>query len=240
MNTAMELPTELLWSVSEVLRAHNNFEARFIEAIAGGKNRPPRDLVDHFLKKYGLRQYRAGPILAEKANEFISIAHKYFCNAPKDLTAADIVWNKAVDDFAKATKGFKFPKSKNKLSETKMNNGIRLHSAFLKLFWFYHPESLTMWDTKAAKGLPIVEKELFQSEPHKSVSYCDYLERFKNVYDKMQPHIDEAVKQFIPVYPYKYRVLDKYLWLKGLDNGKRNWATNNYKASLRLLPVGRQ
>ena len=203
----------LVWAVAEQLRILDGGDALLIKAIQHG--RPPSPLIERFLKDYGLWRWNAFK-RGERVETFIDIAEKRFRPRPPDLSKADRPWHLAVEDFTG-------------------DGGPKPYSAFLKLYWFYQPHLLTMYDTYARKGLRAAEDLLGIRAVPRRVTDQNFLARFEAVYQRLAPEIRKAIRMFGRRYPFERRVLDKYLWLLGVKEPESR--LENFKASLKLAPL---
>jgi hypothetical protein len=114
----------------------------------------------------------------------------------------------------------------------------KLHSAFLKFYWFYQPSQLTMYDTFASKGLINAEKILRIQPKTREGPQKNFLRRFEAVYRRLKPDIRKTIKMFDRRYPYGRRVLDKYLWLlRDREPEQLKSQLDCFIASLKLAPL---
>ena len=130
---------------------------------------------------------------------FANVCNDHFQIAPVDLLDAQRIWSDAVTDFRRRAR-----------------SRANLWSAFLKAFWFYQPESVPMYDRRAHSGLSRELRRLTGTRRLvPAVSEDNYLIRFGEFLGRVEPLLNEALA-FVPRnYPYRLRVADKYLWLKG-------------------------
>lgn len=207
---------EFLWAVTEQLRILDNDDALLILAVQ--KGRPGVDAVKRFLENYGLWRWLGMRKNPARLKHFIDVAEKHFRPRPATLPRATGAWCDAVTKFA--------------ARDSKQGN---YYSAFLKIYWFYHPHVLTMYDTQVRRGLRVTEGELGIQTKDGPVRPENFLYRFDAIFKRLSPDIRDAVRAFNRIYPYERRVLDKYLWLRG--TGNENRLIDAFKASLRLTPL---
>jgi hypothetical protein len=204
----------LLWAVAEHLHGLDTGDAVLVDAIQNG--RPSEELIETFLGGYGLRRGNAFT-RRNTIDGFIDIAERRFRPTPADLAEADRTWHLAVQEFRKQV-------------------DANLYSAFLKFYWFYQPSVLTMYDSFARKGLLAAEELLGIQSVRRAVTERDFLARFDDVFRRLAPEIRKAIRIFPRRCPYERRVLDKYLWLLGLEEDQREIRLCSFTASLKLAP----
>jgi hypothetical protein len=103
-----------------------------------------------------------------------------------------------------------------------------MYSMISKLFWFYHPDDLTMFDTLARRGLMIDANVKYVDTSHQK-----FVGLFEKRFIQHKWHITYAKNCFQRKYPYDRRIFDKYLWLEGCDNKEE--IIRNFRKSLEIL-----
>lgn len=198
--------TKLLWdwSVQEQLILLDRHDAYWInEAKNNWKFKDSeRQPIDVFLSIYGLRRGSQGQFWNKKfqrrkitgANLLIELAKDYFKpELPnKDYwVEADKRWKEVIN---------------------RLPGDHKLYSATSKMFWFYHPEKLTMFDSYALKGL-----KKFCLNRNQKVTRENFYGVFQEFYELNIENIKTAISRSNRNYKYLPRIADKYLWLMGSD-----------------------
>ncbi|MFI5022841.1 MAG: hypothetical protein ACHQRJ_14475 [Alphaproteobacteria bacterium] len=206
-----------IWSYREQLKLLDKFDA---EGIRCAKNGWDNDSWARFLNTYGLNQGHQAEFRHKREKVLRAIDQVFKPELCKTGTVGELTnrWKKSVSKIGCLAK------------KKKKNGGNpELWSMASKLFWFYQPTEMTMYDSNAVKGL-------------KAVSGCvitpqNFLEKFEELFKNKQTSISEAANFSDREYPYPRRVLDKWLWLKG--SGKEAVYLHQFQWSLELAPIRR-
>lgn len=183
-----------VWAIGEQLYLLDSFDADYIDEAAGGWE--SHYAYETFRKNYRLTRGKLGLFLKENPESVLSVCNEYFApKLGKGIDQAEIMarWHGAAEALA---------------SHTNNEVGIVPYSFAMKLFWCFHPKKLTMYDryTRAALG----------NRYGVTITPDNYLEHFYDFYkSEAKAKIKEAMDYHSRVYPYKYRIADKYLWLEG-------------------------
>jgi hypothetical protein len=202
-----ELPW--LWAYNEQLFLYYRHDAYWIE-LAGKKWAGSEGVIEfgRFLTDYGLRRGKVGRFLKTPENRkyVIDLCHRIFPEPLRknDFENAQKRWNKVAT-----------------ILQGKMKS--KPASLALKIFWFYHPDRLPMYDTSACRGL--------SRELKRKINPNNFLTDFEEFYNNNQSNIERAEKWFSERYISRPRVADKYLWLCGSDWRTRSdylrWTVQN-------------
>jgi len=215
-----------VWAIQLQLNLLDQNDALWIEEV-GGENGWSDESFYNFLSSYSLLRGKRGAVLSksengiEKSRNILSdICNKHFSD---DLSNEKFIvdvkekWRAADDEFAAWVS--------NKGGPGAANNQMFMPSALMKIFWYFHPARLTMYDSLACAGLRVVDNG-------EVVNPDNFLERFCQFHDKTCVIRNRALEYFDFQYPYVYRITDKYLWLMGNQNKDR--ILMSYQASIRL------
>lgn len=173
---------------------------------------------DLFLNQYGLKRGKIGKYLASKERDnqlqFLTICHKHFQQdlGKRDFNTAQIRWNNTIKDLKK------------------LQIGVDIKSATLKLYWFYHPEELPMYDSLALKAL----RQLFKRQKAEQNNFLEYFFKF---YQSIEAELLETHQFFNQKYIYLPRVVDKYLWLMGQGEEKRTAIIKRFESAIDFIPL---
>lgn len=110
-----------------------------------------------------------------------------------------------------------------------------LWSACMKLYWFYQPDKLPMFDNYAfsSLGREAVERDFLRKKSWLKAD--NFLEIFSKFYRDVEPEIRFALAKFPRKYPYPTRVAEKYLWLHGTDNMEER--IRKFEQGLKIAPL---
>lgn len=163
------------------------------------------------LSSYGLIRGKLAPYFAktETRQKFIDACNQHFSHAKIGLPWEELqnIWTSINENLLK-----KLPS--------------KAASATLKLFWFYRPESLPMFDRYTKRGLESIMKQPISPE--------NYLRLFGEFFNKIaSPEIDLVEMNMQEKYISRPRVADKYLWLIG--SGNATVIMRNYKSAESML-----
>jgi len=216
MNKTSEDEFEILkwqWAYSNQLYLFDKHDAYWIECAKSGWNSEEHKIeFNLFLTSYGLKRGKIGKYLADKdnRNNLIEICNKIFSsNLSKDIYEdAQQRWNKAV-------------------AEIRDDKGFVLASAMLKIFWFYHPDKLPMYDSYVRKAL--------KDKTSKSLDHNNFLIHFAEYLPVGEQQIQKVEKYFNRKSISYPRVVDMYLWLCG--SGQDADIIKKYKYSLEKMPL---
>jgi hypothetical protein len=183
-----------VWAIGEQLHLLDSFDAHYIDEAASGW--ASVDVYQDFIRKYALTRGKLGKFLKENPKPVMRICNKYFLPklskgfGPDEIKAR---WHGATGE----------------LTHHKNNSeSIQPYSFTKKMFWFFHPQKLTMYDRYVCAALAGEYGVKITPE-----NYLEYFYRFYN--DVAEGKIENAMAYHYRNYPYKYRIADKYLWLKG-------------------------
>ena len=91
-----------------------------------------------------------------------------------------------------------------------------MYSFCMKALWFYQPETATMWDSFAVKGLNewlrVSHGHQIKTSAEAKKFFADFEILFRSIGSEIQSSIAEAAAATGHLYPYPRRVLDKALW----------------------------
>ena len=168
--------------------------------------------------EYRLGRGPAGRVMRRHRRIFTEVCEDQFQNAPQNLDDAQRIWIGAVEDF-----------------KQRARSRASLWSAFLKAFWFYQPIHVPMYDSRAHLGLSRELRRLTNRRRlTEAVRTNNFLIRFQEFLGFVDPLIDEAIALVPRAYPYRLRVADKYLWLRGGDG--RDDPVAQFQQGLEIAP----
>jgi len=213
----------ILWALTEQINILDMYDARLLHEIR--RRRPPLESTQRFFRAYQLLRGTQGKQLGKHAEAFRDICERRFRHSPKSKIKDE--WHEAATEFRR---------------QARSNH----YSAFLKMYWFYHPDWMGMYDSRARDGLVVAER-CFLSRERRRPDQRDFLERFEDVFGALQKHITRVSERHYRRYPFPRRILDKYLWLlakrrkKDKDEGNKNYEDTlegfDIKAGLRIAPI---
>lgn len=206
---------EWFWSVSQQWALYDNHDAKWIGLSQTGL----LDEVEfrHILKAYSIHRGKGGKVLAENFSSFWCAIRKSAEAFPPNPTALEVqnIWDDLVATLYK----------KSSLLNGSSENGFNYRSASAKLLWFLVPERMTMYDSYAALAL--------------DATPGSFMQKFYEKFHASEPDILAACRLFRTEYPYKLRILDKYLWLQGAEKKKlgiKSQIIENFKKELERFP----
>jgi hypothetical protein len=188
---------ELMWSCREQLYLFDRHDAFWISQAKGGWDDDEEQRK--FLVSYSLHRGKPGSFLLHNSNKIWKKLSSIY-NRPVDEGDTDTInkhWREAntlVNELSK--------------KNSKNHNGFQFHSFTLKLYWFYQPHTLTMFDRYSCKAL---------NNSDRKVTPENYLEAFEDLYRQHEKRIAKMCSESDRVYKYPRRVLDLWLWLQGSE-----------------------
>ncbi len=207
------------WSYREQFVWFDKCDAAWIKQSTKGWE-DPTERID-FLNAYGLRRGKSGKFLRRLAKdddmweELDRIYKKPVIEG--DTSTITKRWHEAIERVRKCAK----PNG-----EEQVEAGFNCPSFTLKLYWFYQPDALTMYDTNTVRALGGAKKVM----GIRSVSEKNFLEAFENCYKQHESLIKGLRDTQSPRrYPYPRRTLDFWLWLQGLKNDKRDLTLKRFR-----------
>lgn len=197
------------WSYQQQINIFDSNDAYWINCAKNGWNgKEGLEEFNTFLNSYGLRRGKIAKYFSSERNvrDFIDRCYVVLSEPidQYDWGEAQARWNGLTKEF------------KGKI-------GSSPASAVMKVFWFYHPEKLPMYDQYVLRALSNIQS--------KKVRHTDYLVNFGDFYRKTAlSNIQQVDQYFDRKYLSFPRVADKFLWLEG--NSKKSTILRNYKCSL--------
>ncbi len=203
------------WAYSEQLYLFDIHDAYWIECAKLGweTSEQNKKEFNRLLISYGVKRGKIGEYLKKDGCEkLIGICNKAFRGELSNDVYKDAQerWNDVKNELC---------------SEIEQNPA----SATLKIFWFYHPEKLPMYDN-------YVKKALSKHLGNIKIDDKNFLIKFGEYYQKVKPRIYEAEEFFDRKYISYPRVVDKYLWLCGSGKKEEN-ILKKYESSLDKIPL---
>ena len=198
-----------VWAYCEQLTMHAKHDKRWIVAAENGW--PGQTLYD-FLKTYKLIRGDAAKLFKEGNHtgrqRFQQICEKHF---QRDLPQVRVTpalrrrWHKAVEDVFEL---------RHALGTKRMN----LYSATSKMFWFYQPDAMVMFDSNNFDALARWGKRTGKIAWQKDLTTENFLKIFDAYFEEeAKPKIAQTEILFSVRYPYPKRIAEKCLWLYGRD-----------------------
>ena len=225
------MDSELLrwvWAISEQLAIFDRHDAKWLDQNQKGEWTACEHGTCHeFLKKYSLLRGKKGAVFSgancKTRRYLLALSQKVYSPALPTQNCTEEVarrWEE-VDHMLCPTKlGRSFRKPQD--------GELQMPSLTLKLFWFYQPKYVPMYDQYIVKGL---RKNTDLKASH---SAADFFKSFFDFADEKKTNLAEAQKYIPRIYPYKYRVVDKYLWLIG--SGREKEILENFSAGWKAVP----
>lgn len=229
----ISIPTDLLpwyWAYREQLYLHDKHDAVWIKEAS-------RDWADDgqlhaMLNSYGLIRGSAAKLF-EKENPHGRTAFLKACDplfspkltSPVRPAELDRRWRQAV-------------RKVRRIRQSPDWEPGSLRSATSKLFWFYQPKHMVMFDQYNRLGLARWAKHKKQVKRQMDLTDENFQEIF-DVYFRTvaRRKIADVERFFDRSYPYPRRVAEKRLWLCG-SNGEDD-VIENLKAGLKSVPLKR-
>lgn len=204
------------WAVVEQSWLHYKHDAYWIESIKNGGF--TEEDWKRFLRSYGLARGKYGDPLRSNFDKIWDRCIEAYKQLPPnaDHNIIQERWQAVTQYLQSIT------------SSPQRNDGYNLPSASMKIFWFFQPRSVPMYDTYAKNALHSVERTRFPDTP-----WLDFLPRFQRFFDRSETAIEKAIVDTGLTYPYRRRIADKRLWIDG-NKDHRSFILRSYEVAVRL------
>jgi hypothetical protein len=199
---------EWIWSYREQLIWFDKCDAAWIEQARKGWS--DHEERKEFLKAYSLGRGKSGNFIRNLSNEVWGKLNEIYRESINEGDTATITtrWHEAI---------------KYVREHGPTEAGYECPSFTLKLYWFYQPRALTMYDSNALKALKHEAGE-------KSISIKNYLQVFEECYTRFKERIDTLHERCGRKCPYPRRTVDFWLWLRGSE--KRALILKRFRVSI--------
>ena len=208
-----------VWAYREQLRVLDEMDAFYLDCTEGANGRCWNKItLERFLFDYKLTRGHHAAVRQNVLKVYRALQGALDNHEGETPDELNELWQEAVTAIG-AT-----------ILKTRSSNPPRLLSLASKLIWFHRPNSMTMYDDLAVRGL----KAWMRSNGHR-LNQEKYIVEFEAFFRGKQKHIGEASQYVDRIYPYPRRVADKWLWLQG--NKKRDEILANFRSSLKRAPI---
>ena len=210
-----------VWAVEDQLSLLGRFDAEAIAAAneaRDGNRRRLLSLVSDFRTVYALKRGQVGIFLQRRAQRFINVCTKHFSQQLTDFGQAQKRWSEVVAELQSGDSAAQ-----------------KFWSPTSKIFWFFHPDLLPMYDYFTLQGLRRVQREHRKVRKLRPAITADnFLDEFDDFLRRSQPLIDQALCAVGRAYPYRPRIAEKFLWIKGQPNGSK--ILERFGCGLKMAP----